>query len=106
MRDPWLNEAIRVVGSISELARQLGISQPSVSNWSKVPAERVLSVETLTASTWVVLRPDLFGASNAAGDVDEGRCSARAGILRCCLRCCRAHPILRCSSASAACAVT
>jgi TorA maturation chaperone TorD len=71
MRDPGLNEAIRVVGSVSELARRLGISQPSVSNWTQVPAERVMSVETLTGVNRVVLRPDLFGETKTAGDVDE-----------------------------------
>jgi TorA maturation chaperone TorD len=71
MRDPGLNEAIRVVGSVSELARQLGISQPSVSNWTRVPAERVVSVETLTGVNRVVLRPDLFSETKIAGDVDE-----------------------------------
>ncbi len=71
MRDPGLNEAIRAVGSVSELARQLGISQPSVSNWTRVPAERVTSVETLTGVNRVVLRPDLFGETITSGDVDE-----------------------------------
>jgi TorA maturation chaperone TorD len=71
MRDQGLNEAIRVVGGVSELARQLGISQPSVSNWTRVPAERVMSVETLTGINRVVLRPDLFGETKMAGDVDE-----------------------------------
>src|SRR5471032_2187418 len=71
MRDPGLNEAIRVVGSVSELARQLGISQPSVSNWTKVPAERVISVEALTGVNRMVLRPDLFGETKPAGDVDD-----------------------------------
>lgn len=71
MRDPGLNEAIRAAGGVSELARQLGISQPSVSNWNRVPAERVLSVETLTGVNRVLLRPDLFGERNMAGDVDE-----------------------------------
>jgi TorA maturation chaperone TorD len=71
MRDSGLNEAIRVVGSVSELARQLGISQPSVSNWTRVPAERVMSVETLTGVNRVVLRPDLYGETKMAGDVDE-----------------------------------
>ena len=42
MRDPGLEEAIRAVGGVSELARRIGISQPSVSNWDRVPAERVL----------------------------------------------------------------
>src|SRR5471032_783103 len=71
MRDPGLNEAIRVVGSVSELARQLGISQPSVSNWSKVPAERVISVEALTGVNRMVLRPDLFGETKAGSAVDD-----------------------------------
>jgi len=44
MRDPGLQEAIRAAGSVSQLARQIGISQPSVSSWDRIPAERVLSV--------------------------------------------------------------
>jgi TorA maturation chaperone TorD len=71
MRDPGLEEAIRAVGSVSELARQLGISQPSVSNWTRIPVERVVSVETLTGIDRLVLRPDLFGETKTAGDVDE-----------------------------------
>jgi len=70
MRDPGLQEAIRAVGGVSELARRIGISQPSVSNWDRIPAERVLSVETVTGVNRAVLRPDLFG-TYAAGDVDE-----------------------------------
>jgi len=70
MRDPGLQEAIRAVGGVSELARRIGISQPSVSNWDRIPAERVLSVETATGINRAILRPDLFG-SYAAGDVDE-----------------------------------
>jgi TorA maturation chaperone TorD len=71
MRDPGLDEAIRAAGSVSELARQLGISQPSVSNWTRVPAERVASVESLTGVNRVVLRPDLFGEARMTGTVDE-----------------------------------
>lgn len=71
MRDPGLDEAIRTVGSVSELARRLGISQPSVSNWTRVPAERVTSVEHLTGINRVVLRPDLFGEARMTGNVDE-----------------------------------
>jgi TorA maturation chaperone TorD len=69
MRDPGLSEAIRVAGGVSELARQIGISQPSVSNWIRVPAERVISVETATGVDRAVLRPDLYGAK--AGDIDD-----------------------------------
>lgn len=71
MRDAGLSEAIRAVGGVSELARQLGISQPSVSNWIRVPAERVMSVEALTGVSRVRLRPDLYEEKQMAGDVDE-----------------------------------
>ena len=69
--DPGLDQAIRAAGSVSELARLLGISQPSVSNWTRVPAERVTSVESLTGVNRVVLRPDLFGEARMSVTVDE-----------------------------------
>ena len=49
MRDQGLIDAIRVAGGASELARRIGISQPSVSNWERVPAERVAAVEAARA---------------------------------------------------------
>lgn len=67
MRDQGLEEAISAVGGVSELARRLGISQPSVSNWNSVPADRVLSVEAATGVARVVLRPDLFGGQSTPG---------------------------------------
>jgi len=63
MRDQGLQEALRAVGGVSELARRIGISQPSVSNWDRIPAERVLVVEAATGVTRGVLRPDLFAAA-------------------------------------------
>ena len=69
MRDPGLSEAIQAVGGVSELARRIGISQPSVSNWDKVPAERVLAVEAATGVARVRLRPDLYRAPQA--ELDE-----------------------------------
>jgi len=72
MRDPGLSEAIRAAGGVSELARQIGISQPSVSNWIRVPAERVVSVETATGVDRAVLRPDLYGSAEV-DDVDTAR---------------------------------
>jgi TorA maturation chaperone TorD len=71
MRDFGLEEAIRAVGGVSELARRLGISQPSVSNWDRVPAERVVAVEAATNVPRAVLRPDLFGGTGMTGDIDE-----------------------------------
>lgn len=63
MRDSGLQEAIRAVGSVSELARRIGVSQPSISGWDRVPAERVLAVETATGVERSVLRPDLYVAA-------------------------------------------
>jgi TorA maturation chaperone TorD len=72
MRDQGLEQAVRSAGGISELARQIGISQPSVSNWTRVPAERVLNVEAVTGIDRKILRPDLYGAFNGpASEVDE-----------------------------------
>ncbi len=70
MRDPGLSAAIQAVGGVSELARRVGISQPSVSNWDKVPAERVLAVESVTGVPRAQLRPDLYRAQPGA-NLDE-----------------------------------
>ncbi|MGE0724622.1 MAG: molecular chaperone TorD family protein [Alphaproteobacteria bacterium] len=70
MRDAGLSAAIQAAGSIGELARRLGISQPSVSNWSRIPAERVLAVEAATGVDRSLLRPDLHPAE-APAPVDE-----------------------------------
>jgi TorA maturation chaperone TorD len=72
MRDPGLDEAIRAAGGVGALARKIGISQPSVSNWARIPAERVLSVEAATGVSRGILRPDLYAEHHGtAGDVDE-----------------------------------
>ena len=70
MRDEGLQEAIRAVGGVSELARRIGISQPSVTNWERIPAERVISVESATGVARTILRPDLF-TTNPASNIDE-----------------------------------
>ncbi len=72
MRDTGLDEAIRAAGGVGALARKIGISQPSVSNWSRIPAERVSAVEAATGIDRSVLRPDLFSEQYpGAGDLDE-----------------------------------
>lgn len=73
MRDQGLEQAISAVGGITELARRVGISQPSVSNWDRVPAERVLSVEAATGVSRVVLRPDIFATVAAIDEVEAAR---------------------------------
>jgi len=74
MSDRGLQEAIRAAGGVTELARRIGVTQPSVSNWRRVPAERVLAVEEVTGVTRDLLRPDLYADNNSsADDVDVAR---------------------------------
>lgn len=60
MRDDGLERAIGAAGGVSQLARKIGIRQPSVSNWSAVPAQRVIAVEAATGIPRDHLRPDLY----------------------------------------------
>src|SRR3984957_20016422 len=80
MRAAGLEEAIRAAGGVGALAQKIGISQPSVSNWSRVPAERVVAVETVTGVMRTVLRPDLYGEPSTAtiDEVDAARAAEYA----------------------------
>jgi TorA maturation chaperone TorD/DNA-binding transcriptional regulator YdaS (Cro superfamily) len=72
MRDAGLEQAIKAAGGVASLARAIGIAQPSVSAWSRVPAERVLAVEALTRVHRFILRPDLYGSEGQVSpEVDE-----------------------------------
>ena len=55
-----LNRAIDAAGGVAQLARKIGIAQPSVSNWNRVPAQRVIAVEAATGVSRKQLRPDLY----------------------------------------------
>ncbi|MGL4322792.1 MAG: Cro/CI family transcriptional regulator [Beijerinckiaceae bacterium] len=68
MRDEGLQEAIEKAGGVSALARAIGVAQPSISNWDRVPAERVPVVEAVTGVPREILRPDLFGGSAVQPD--------------------------------------
>jgi TorA maturation chaperone TorD len=85
MRDQGLEEAIRAAGGVGALARRIGIAQPSVSNWSRIPAERVIAVEDATGVHRTVLRPDLYGGLSAGStdeiDVARGRQYAFLAVL-------------------------
>ena len=73
MRDSGLSEAIQAAGGVSKLARRVGVSQPSISNWDKVPAERVLVVEAATGIDRKVLRPDLYQERDVVDEIDLAR---------------------------------
>ncbi|HEX7883223.1 MAG TPA: Cro/CI family transcriptional regulator [Afipia sp.] len=74
MRDSGLEQAIRAAGGVASLAKAIGIAQPSVSAWSRIPVERVLAVEALTQISRFVLRPDIYGSAGdvaVTSDIDE-----------------------------------
>lgn len=64
MRERGLERALEVSGGVSSLARALGVSQPAVSGWKRVPTDRVLAVEAATGVPRTELRPDLYAESD------------------------------------------
>ena len=52
--------AARTVGGVSALARSLNISSQAVSQWDRIPAERVPDVARVTRLPRHLLRPDLY----------------------------------------------
>ncbi|MCE1001853.1 transcriptional regulator [Pseudomonas sp. NMI1173_11] len=63
MSDNAPTRAAKAAGGQSKLARLLNIKPQAVQHWcstGKIPAERVLSVETATGISRHELRPDLY----------------------------------------------
>jgi DNA-binding transcriptional regulator YdaS (Cro superfamily) len=80
-----LREAIATAGGMRALARQIGISSQAITQWDRVPGERVVAVENATGIPRARLRPDLYGApaspsvsSQPKKDVLARRVAARA----------------------------
>lgn len=61
-----VTRAIEAAGGTTVLADKLGITQPSVSQWGKIPVERVLDIERLTGIPRHDLRPDIYPQEQAA----------------------------------------
>ena len=78
VRDDGLERAIYAAGGVAGLARKIGISQPSVSNWNQVPAQRVIAVEAATGVSRKDLRPDLYGEPLLSEGLIEPVDAARA----------------------------
>lgn len=63
----FCTKAIKVAGGPAALAKDLGgLTSQAVSQWKKVPAERVLDVERITGISRHDLRPDVFGREESA----------------------------------------
>jgi DNA-binding transcriptional regulator YdaS (Cro superfamily) len=58
-----LKEAIRAAGSKSALAQRLRVTRGAISQWTRIPVERVAAVEKATGIPRCRLRPDLFLAA-------------------------------------------
>jgi TorA maturation chaperone TorD len=78
MRDEGLELAIDAAGGMRALSRALGISQPAISAWKRVPSERVVSVEAATGVPRARLRPDLYGEEAARSRQIDPEDEARA----------------------------
>ncbi len=59
MRDPALEDIFARRGAITKIATELGISTAAVSQWKRVPDERVLDVARILGLAPTQLRPDL-----------------------------------------------
>lgn len=55
-----LEFAITASGGIAKFAAKIGLSRQAVYGWKRVPAERVVAVETATGISRNMLRPDLY----------------------------------------------
>lgn len=61
MNKTVVREAAAKIGGVIKLSEKLGLSRAAASQWDRVPAEHVLTVERLTGVSRHVLRPDIFG---------------------------------------------
>lgn len=60
-----LKKAIDGAGGTASLARALNITTQAISQWTRVPADRVIQVEKLSGVSRYKLRPDVFGRKAA-----------------------------------------
>jgi DNA-binding transcriptional regulator YdaS (Cro superfamily) len=59
-RDSGVMAAIEAAGTLAALGQKLGISAQAISEWRRIPAERVLQVESATGVPRSHLREDLY----------------------------------------------
>jgi DNA-binding transcriptional regulator YdaS (Cro superfamily) len=77
MRKPTpLDRAKNAVGGAVGLSKLIGITSQAVSQWKRVPAERVIDVERATGVPREELRPDLYRRSGNGKRRQPARVSA------------------------------
>jgi DNA-binding transcriptional regulator YdaS (Cro superfamily) len=55
-----LEEAVKKIGGCEAVAALFGITRQAVSQWTKVPADRVLIISKKSGVSCYRLRPDLY----------------------------------------------
>jgi DNA-binding transcriptional regulator YdaS (Cro superfamily) len=59
------DQAVSEAKGASQLAKLIGVTRSAISQWKRVPAERVLQVEKATGVSRHELRPDLYPVEQA-----------------------------------------
>jgi TorA maturation chaperone TorD len=78
-REHGLIQAIEAAGGVAALARAVGVSQPAVSAWDRVPSDRIAAVELASGVSRDILRPDLFAEPTPVLDeIDAARANEYA----------------------------
>lgn len=54
--------AVEAVGGVTRMAEAIGVTRSAVSQWPRVPVERVLDVERISGIPRHELRPDIYPA--------------------------------------------
>ena len=74
MRDEALERAITEAGGVAALARAINVTSQAISQWDRVPAERVIAVEAASGGrvSRHELRADLYPAGGAVGGIKVG----------------------------------
>jgi DNA-binding transcriptional regulator YdaS (Cro superfamily) len=55
-----IDKAANHLGSLTALAKAMGVTRNTFYQWQRVPAERVLQIEKLTGISRHEMRPDLY----------------------------------------------
>jgi DNA-binding transcriptional regulator YdaS (Cro superfamily) len=61
-----LRDAVKAMGSIAALARELGITRGAVSQWRRVPLSRIVAIEKITGVPRQKLRKGLITTASTA----------------------------------------
>lgn len=68
MSKDQIREIASKAGGVVALSKALGLSRAAVSQWTRVPIERVIEVERLTGVPREVLRPDVYATEPSASE--------------------------------------